>query len=120
VDDNEVHRFNIPATTSETALLSALPKDKFTILLKHKPVINQGSAALFDLQLSGHTHGGQIFPYSIFPLLEFKITSGYRELVNGSSIYVSRGAGTWGPPIRLLAPPEVTIIEIEAANADAG
>ncbi|MBF0518572.1 MAG: metallophosphoesterase [Nitrospirae bacterium] len=115
VDDKEIHRFNIIETRTETDLLSALPKDKFTILLKHKPIINPDSVGLFDLQLSGHTHGGQIFPYNVFPLLVFKINTGYTKLTNGSSIYLNRGAGTWGPPIRLFEPPEVTIIEIDTS-----
>ncbi|MBF0465040.1 MAG: metallophosphoesterase [Nitrospirae bacterium] len=113
VDDKDISRFNIAETKTETDLLSALPKDKFTILLKHRPIISPDSVGLFDLQLSGHTHGGQIFPYNVFPLLVFKINTGYTKLTNGSSIYLNRGAGTWGPPIRLFEPPEVTIIEID-------
>ncbi|QWR77385.1 metallophosphoesterase [Candidatus Magnetomonas plexicatena] len=113
VDDKDISRFNIVETKTEPDLLSGLPRKNFTILLKHRPIINPDSIGQFDLQLSGHTHGGQIFPYSVFPHLLFRINSGYNMLSKGSSIYLNRGAGTWGPPIRLLAPPEVTIIEIE-------
>jgi predicted MPP superfamily phosphohydrolase len=64
------------------------------------------------LQLSGHTHAGQIFPFSILVKLAFPNICGYYNLGKGSSLIVSRGTGTWGPPVRFLASPEITIIEI--------
>lgn len=84
----------------------------FTLLLKHRPVVNQGAAGLFDLQLSGHTHKGQIFPFGLIVKLFFPALSGYYDLPGGSCLYVNRGVGTWGPPVRFLAPPEVTLIEL--------
>lgn len=66
----------------------------------------------FDLQLSGHTHNGQIFPFSLLTRLFYKTHPGLTRLREGSSAYVSRGSGTWGPPVRFLSPPEVTLIEI--------
>jgi hypothetical protein len=97
---------------SERELLSSLPRDKFTILLKHRPVIDKESLGLFDLQISGHTHRGQIFPFVLLSRLLFPYNSGLFQLPNQAVLYVSRGSGTWGPPIRFLAPPEVTIFEI--------
>lgn len=85
------------------------PKDRFFLLLKHRPVI--GSEG-FDLQLSGHTHKGQIFPFNFLSKLSFPYDAGLFTLSDGSILYVSRGSGTWGPPIRLLAPPEVTVIRL--------
>ena len=67
---------------------------------------------LFDLQLSGHTHGGQIFPFNYVVGLVFPLMNGFYDLGHGSALYTSRGTGTWGPPIRFLAPPEVTVIDI--------
>ena len=67
---------------------------------------------LFDLQLSGHTHKGQIFPMNLATTFIFKHHSGLTKLKDGSAIYVSRGTGTAGPPIRFLSKPEVTIIDI--------
>lgn len=96
---------------SERELLSPLPRDKFILFLKHRPLVDKGAVGLFDLQLSGHIHKGQIFPFTLFTALYYPLTSGKLDLPNSSAMYVSRGSGTWGPPIRFLAPPEVTVIE---------
>jgi predicted MPP superfamily phosphohydrolase len=97
---------------SERGLLADLPRDKFTLLLKHRPVIDKESLGLFDLQVSGHTHRGQVFPFVLLSRLFFPYNSGLFQLPNQAILYVSRGSGTWGPPIRFLAPPEVTIFEV--------
>ena len=96
----------------EKALLSQFPRDHFTIYLKHQPVIDKGTVGLFDLQLSGHTHKGQIFPFGLATKLFYKMHAGLTKLPKGSWLYVSRGSGTWGPPVRFLSPPEVTLIEL--------
>ena len=96
----------------EKALLSGLPKDKFTLLLKHRPVADRDAVNLFDLQLSGHTHKGQIFPFRYVTKWFFPMYNGYFELSKTSRLYASGGSGTWGPPIRFLTPPEVTLIEL--------
>jgi uncharacterized protein len=96
----------------EKEMLSKLPKDKFTLFLKHRPLIDEDLNGLFDLQLSGHTHKGQIFPFNFFVGRFFPFISGYHQITDKSSIYISRGAGTWGPPIRFLSQPEVTVIEL--------
>jgi predicted MPP superfamily phosphohydrolase len=101
---------------SISKVLSGLPTDKFTILLYHRPVIAKDSLGAFDLQLSGHTHKGQIFPFSLVTGLIFPMQAGYFNLPNHSALYVSRGTGTWGPPIRLLAPPEITLFDLSALN----
>ena len=72
------------------------------------------SFGLFDLQLSGHAHRGQIFPFSLITHLVYPMQSGLYKLSNGGSLYTSRGTGTWGPPMRFLSPPEVTIIEVHS------
>ena len=97
---------------SEKKLLSGLDHKKFTVLLKHRPLLNNTTSGLFDLQLSGHTHKGQIFPFSLITSLYYPNDSGFIELSNNSNLYISRGTGTWGPPIRFLSPPEVTVIEL--------
>lgn len=97
---------------SEQKLLSGLPRSNFTLFLKHRPVIEKNSQGLFDLQLSGHVHKGQIFPFSIITGFYYPIQSGLARVYGESYLYVSRGAGTWGPPIRFLSPPEVGIIEL--------
>ena len=112
VDDPTVRYFKLAAAPSEKDVLSDLPSGVFTLLLKHRPVISKESLGLFDLQLSGHAHKGQIFPFSLFTKLYYLIDAGLLELADGSHLYVSRGAGTWGPPIRFLSPPEVTVIDL--------
>jgi predicted MPP superfamily phosphohydrolase len=97
---------------SEIALLSGIPRDTFTLLLKHRPLVDPGAVGIFDLQLSGHVHKGQIFPFSLITKIYYPIHAGEMKFRDRSFLYVSRGSGTWGPPIRLLSPPEVTVIEL--------
>jgi predicted MPP superfamily phosphohydrolase len=68
-----------------------------------------------DLQISGHTHGGQIWPFHYFVRLAIPFVAG-RYSRNGSELYVSRGTGFWGPPMRLFAPSEITELVIRAAS----
>ena len=65
-----------------------------------------------DLVLSGHTHGGQIFPFTILVKITNRYLAGLYELENGAKLYVSRGTGSWGPPVRFGATPEITLIEL--------
>lgn len=106
-----------PAHTDERA---ALEKDEdrglYTILLKHQPLVKEQSVGRFQLQLSGHTHKGQIFPFNYLVRLRYRYVAGLYDLGKGSKIYTSRGTGTWGPPLRLLAPAEVTILTIQPAH----
>lgn len=112
VDDATGSSFGLHQETSEHALLASLPRNTFTILLKHRPLVSEGSCGLFDLQLSGHTHRGQIFPFSLVTAMSFPVNSGTAAPGAECLLHVSRGTGTWGPPIRLLAPPEITVIEV--------
>ncbi|UCD85379.1 MAG: metallophosphoesterase [Deltaproteobacteria bacterium] len=112
VDDRSERYPDLSHEIPVKELLSGLDRSKFTILLKHRPEIDTDALGLFDLQLSGHTHKGQIFPFMLITRMYYKITSGYLKLNDNSSLYISRGSGTWGPPIRFLAPPEVTVIEL--------
>jgi hypothetical protein len=75
-------------------------------------VIEPASTGRFDLQLSGHVHKGQIFPFNLLTWLAFPVRAGMNQLADGSLLYVNRGTGTWGPPIRFLAPPELTVIDL--------
>ena len=100
-----------PGTRPPLASVSA---DDFVVLLKHQPVVDLDTP--FDLQLSGHIHGGQIFPFVYLTRLVYPVSVGLTELAGGRRLYVSRGAGTWGPPMRLFAPPEITLITVASAN----
>jgi uncharacterized protein len=112
VDDPAGRGFSLRGRSDEKTVLSDLPEDKFTVLLKHRPLVDQEALGLFDLQLSGHAHKGQIFPFTVLVRLFFPMISGLYELPSGSSLYVNRGSGTWGPPMRVLSPPEVTVIDV--------
>lgn len=83
----------------------------FKILLKHRPRVSPKAIGLFDLQLSGHTHGGQIFPFSLLVKAFYPLHAGLVSLGEGH-LYTSRGIGTWGPPVRFLSPPEIVIIRL--------
>ncbi|MBW2466432.1 MAG: metallophosphoesterase, partial [Deltaproteobacteria bacterium] len=65
VDDRALHYRGKPPDTSEASMLQSLDREKFTLLLKHRPDVDRASLGFFDLQLSGHTHKGQIFPFNI-------------------------------------------------------
>lgn len=96
----------------ERKLLDVAGEKSFRILLKHRPVVAEASKGRFDLQLSGHVHKGQIFPFNLLTWMSFPVKAGLTRLDKGEYLYVSRGTGVWGPPIRFLAPPEITIIDL--------
>lgn len=100
------------------SLASALKNStisQYKILMSHTPV-DFGEQNKFDLEISGHTHGGQIFPFHLFVKLANKYLSGLYTLENDAQIYVSNGAGQWGPQMRFLAPSEISIITIQPTS----
>jgi predicted MPP superfamily phosphohydrolase len=113
VDDPAAGSFGQDAGRPEGELLGNGPSPRFTLLLKHRPVLSPAARTAADLQLSGHTHNGQIFPFRLLVRFYYPLLSGLYEPKGGGALYTSRGTGTWGPPMRFLAPPEVTIIDIE-------
>ncbi len=90
-------------------------KSPFRLLLSHRPgVYAEAEKAGFQLQLSGHTHGGQFFPWSlVIPFVHrfYKDLNRFRQLW----VYVSSGTGYWGPPHRFLVPSEITLLELTLA-----
>ncbi|XDD51905.1 metallophosphoesterase [Leptospira sp. WS92.C1] len=85
----------------------------YKILLAHQPnSVFESAEAGFDLQLSGHTHGGQYFPGNILIYLAQKFVAGLHRH-KSTWIYVSRGTGYWGPPLRLGAPSEISVIQLK-------
>jgi predicted MPP superfamily phosphohydrolase len=111
VDDATAQSPAQPARLDGRALAAGNAQD-YIVLLKHQPVVDDDIP--FDLQLSGHIHGGQIFPFVYLTRLTYRVQTGLTELAGGRKLYVSRGAGTWGPPIRLFAPPEIALITISS------
>ena len=109
-DSNRLVRYSVPV--SDKSALEQVPRDLFTVFLKHRPLVDDRSLGLFDLQLSGHTHGGQVYPFRYVTQISFPMVAGLYSLDNDTVLYVSRGTGTWGPPIRFLTPPEISVFEI--------
>lgn len=116
VDDQVLLGTADDAQRTEKGVLDSVSGDTFRILLKHRPEIPAASDGRFDLQLSGHVHNGQIFPFNVLVRQRYPLPCGTTITGAGSRIHVSRGTGTWGPPMRLFAPPEVTVIDIVPAQ----
>jgi hypothetical protein len=112
IDDPTAGALGQEARVDTRKALASVTKGDFIVLLKHQPVVDKETP--FDLQLSGHIHGGQIFPFGLLTRLTYGVSTGLTQLADGRRLYVSRGAGTWGPPIRLFAVPEITLITIES------
>lgn len=99
--------------------LADAPDGDFVVLLAHRPETPPEARGEFDIQLSGHTHGGQIWPIALINRLRYGYWSGEtrlpgRKTDGGRSgrLYISRGAGYYGPPVRFLAPPEITVVDV--------
>ena len=86
-----------------------------TVLLAHQPKFLKymDESAPVDLVVSGHTHGGQIFPFSLLVRLDQKYVAGLYRANKNTQIYVSRGAGFWGPPVRVMAPSEISLLRLK-------
>ena len=115
VSDFSVHR---GAQHARAAVQAAHVQDPVSVkvLLAHQPrSATAAAAAGFDLQLSGHTHGGQFWPWQYIVPLQQPFVAGLHRL-DRLWIYVSRGTGYWGPPLRLGAPSEITSIRLVAAD----
>jgi uncharacterized protein len=85
------------------------------VLLAHQPVLAPDAARHgVDLQLSGHTHGGQLWPFHyIVKLAQQPVVSGLGH-IDGMPVYVTNGAGFWGPPVRVGAPPDITLVQLRS------
>lgn len=117
VDDPVSVRFQQSLDRSEEGFLGRNPSPLFTILLKHRPIPSPTAHRTVDLQLSGHTHNGQIFPFRFLVRLWYPLLAGPHPLDGGGILYTSPGTGTWGPRMRFLSPPEVTIFDIAPAGS---
>jgi len=114
VDD---HRGDWVRGSSEdlAAALDGRDMERAVVLLAHDPGTFRRAAGYgIDLQLSGHTHGGQIWPFNFLVRLAVPWVAGLHR-VGASQLYVSRGSGFWGPPMRLFAPAEITELVLRRA-----
>ncbi|MEV3932438.1 metallophosphoesterase [Streptomyces sp. NPDC049944] len=92
-------------------------RSRASVLLAHQPVVIDDAVAYgVGLQLSGHTHGGQLWPGNMVAELANPTVAGY-ERYGDTQLYVSRGAGAWGPPVRVGAPSDITVVELASLQA---
>lgn len=91
-----------------------------TVLLAHQPVqVGEAAARGLDLQISGHTHGGQMWPFHYAVRAVQPALAGLSR-VDGTQLYVTRGAGFWGPPVRVGAPPDITVLDLQPSEGVSG
>jgi uncharacterized protein len=96
--------------------LSGRDSSRPTVLLAHQPVqVSSAAARGVDLQISGHTHGGQLWPFHYVVGLQQGALTGM-STVDGTQLYVTRGAGFWGPPVRVGAPPDITVLSLHSQD----
>lgn len=113
VTDFSAHHFDAAQRSDPAAaLIGAASGDRPKILLAHQPSSAKAAAAAgYDVQISGHTHGGQFWPWNLLVGYFQPFTAGLNRLHN-LMIYVSRGTGYWGPPNRFVVPGEITRIRL--------
>ena len=116
VTDFTAHHFHESHRSDPQRAAAGAPESvSVRILLAHQPRSAAAAAAAgFDLQLSGHTHGGQFFPWNLFVPLQQPFTAGLNKLAE-LWVYTSRGTGYWGPPKRFGAPSEITRVRLVTA-----
>ena len=117
VADFHADRFDPSHRSDPHAAIAGAPLDAgVRLLLAHQPrSAFEAAKAGFDVQLSGHTHGGQFWPWNLFVPLQQPFTAGLRKLQD-LWVYTSRGTGYWGPPKRFGAPSEITLLRLVAAQ----
>ncbi len=112
ITDFNAGRFFSGHVSDAGKAISGAPNSRVKILLAHQPrSIFAAAKAGFDLQISGHTHGGQFFPWQYFVCLQQPYVAGLHKHEN-TWVYVNRGTGYWGPPLRLGSPSEITLIRL--------
>jgi len=115
VPDYSAHLFIAEHRSDPHRALAGAPGEALKVLLAHQPrTIEAAAAAGVDLQLSGHTHGGQFLPWNLLVPMQQPYVAGLHR--HGRAwIYTSRGTGYWGPPLRFGAPSEITLLRLVAA-----
>lgn len=115
VDDWSAGRFGGDHGPDLARAVAGRDPSRELLLLAHQPKqIHEAAKHGVGLQLSGHTHGGQIFPWGFFVRLDQPYVAGLARH-GDTHIYVSRGTGFWGPPMRVAAPAEIAVVELRAA-----
>ena len=119
IDDHSAGRMLDGHGSDLVKALEGRDAGRACVLLAHQPRgVELADELGVDLQLSGHTHGGQIFPWNLAVRLQQPFVAGLHRLTR-AQIYVSMGTGYWGPPMRVGAPAEITEIELVGASESA-
>ena len=119
VDDHRGDMLGAEGGEDLEAALLGRDDSRPAVLLAHDPsTFKRASRQGIDLQISGHTHGGQIWPFAALVRIVIPWVAGH-DRVGRSQLYVSRGSGFWGPPMRLFAPAEITEIVLRASAGKA-
>lgn len=114
ITDHSAPRMVPEHTSDPVKAFAGAPTDTLRILLAHQPVSYHKTRGLnVDLQLSGHTHGGQIWPFSYLVYLQQPFVAGLHRVFESTQVYISRGTGYWGPPMRIAAPSEITLLTLK-------
>ncbi|MEP6561202.1 MAG: metallophosphoesterase [Nakamurella sp.] len=115
-DDLTAAGSGIPGHKSDLpAALRGVPAGVPVELVAHQPKeVRQAAAALVDLQLSGHTHGGQMWPFHLIVRAEQGALQGLSRHGERTKLYTTRGAGFWGPPFRIFAPSEISLLTLRS------
>lgn len=112
-DDRQSNYSTGKQRKSINELIDNADKSKPIVLLDHQPFkLNESAENGIDLQISGHTHNGQLWPFNFITQAIFELSSGYKK-IGDTHFIVSNGYGTWGPPIRLGNRPEILVIDLE-------
>ena len=115
VTDYSAHHFDPRHRSDPHGAIAGAPEGAVRILLAHQPrSAHHAEQAGYHLQLSGHTHGGQFWPWNFFVPLQQPFTAGLNRL-GKLWIYINRGTGYWGPPMRFGIPSEITLIRLVRA-----
>jgi predicted MPP superfamily phosphohydrolase len=116
VDDRTAAGSGVPGHHADhAAALAGVDPDLPVLLLAHQPKQVDGAVAHgIDLQLSGHTHGGQIWPFHYLVRIDQPVVSGLSRHGDRTQLYTSRGTGFWGPPFRVFAPSEITVLTLRS------
>jgi len=115
VDDPAGRILGRTVFADELEVLPVSAAGRAVILLKHQPRARDEAAGRYTLQVSGHTHGGQIFPFTLVTAAIYRFHSGLYDAPGGGRVYVSPGTATWGPRVRLFTTSEIAVFRLVPA-----
>ncbi|UCE65564.1 MAG: metallophosphoesterase [Candidatus Zixiibacteriota bacterium] len=115
-EDRDARRFSGIGRKTLEELMVKVDKESPIILMDHQPFkLEEASSNQIDLQISGHTHSGQLWPFNYLTNAIYEVSRGYKKKDN-THVYVSSGVGTWGPPVRTGGRPEIVNIKLNFAH----